>query len=152
MAITAVLDTNILLNAKNANEQHSEHSLQILDAVEDGSINAILSIITIAELCTGYYLQGDKKGKAELLTHLISTKGFVIVDLDLEIADAAARIRADTGLRLSDAIIIATGLAKDAQYLVTHDKELKANRHLETMSSKELLGRLEHAKKKQSKT
>ncbi|MHB8603154.1 MAG: hypothetical protein ACYC6W_11445 [Nitrosotalea sp.] len=42
MAITAVLDTNILLNAKNVNELHSTHSLQILDAVEDGSIHAIL--------------------------------------------------------------------------------------------------------------
>lgn len=149
MAITAVLDTNILLNAKNANEPYSRHSLQVLDAVEDGSIHAILSIISIAELCTGYYSQGDKKGKEELLAHLISTKGFEIVNLDLDIADAAARIRADTGLRLPDAIIIATGLAKGAKYLVTHDKELnKADRHLETISSKELLDRLRHAKKK----
>ncbi|MHB8603138.1 MAG: hypothetical protein ACYC6W_11365 [Nitrosotalea sp.] len=35
---------------------------------------------------------------------MISTKGFVIVDLDLEIADAAG-IRADTCLRLPDLII-----------------------------------------------
>ncbi|NHI04520.1 hypothetical protein DYY67_2321 [Candidatus Nitrosotalea sp. TS] len=34
MAITAILDTNILLNAKNTGEQHSIHSLQVLDAVE----------------------------------------------------------------------------------------------------------------------
>jgi predicted nucleic acid-binding protein len=68
---------------------------------------------------------------------------------DVEISDAAARIRADTGLRLPDAIIIATGLAKGAQYLVTHKKELKkASRHLETISSKELLIRLRHTKKK----
>lgn len=149
MAITAVLDTNILLNAKNVNELHSTHSLQVLDAVEDGSIQGIISVISIAELCTGYYSQGDKRGKEELLAHLISVRGFVIVDLDLEIADTAARIRADAGLRLPDAVIIATGLAKGAQYVVTHDKELKkANRYLETISSKELLSRSRYAKKK----
>ena len=152
MAITVVLDTNILLDAKNTNEPHSAYSLQILDAIEDGSIHAILSIISIAELCTGYYSQGDKKGKEELLAHLVSTKGFLIVDLDLDIANAAAKIRADTGLRLPDCIIIATGLAKNAQYVITHDKELdKANRHLKIISSKELLGRLGHAKKKLQK-
>ena len=149
MAITVALDTNILLNAKNADEPYSVHSLQVLDAIEDGSIHAVISVISIAELCTGYYSQGDKRGKDELLAHLISAKGFVIAGLDVETADAAARIRADTGLRLPDAIIIATVLAKGAQYLVTHDKELrKASLYLETMSSKELLSRLRRARKK----
>ncbi|MGI0102578.1 MAG: type II toxin-antitoxin system VapC family toxin [Nitrosotalea sp.] len=148
MAIT-VLDTNIFLNAKNSGEPYSTSSLQILDAVEDGAIQGMISTISLAELCTGYYLQGDKKGKDELLAHLISTKGFVIVDLDVEIADSAAQIRADTGLRLPDAIIIATGLAKDAKYVVTHDKELnKASRYIETISSTELLSRFRHVKKK----
>lgn len=74
MAITAVLDTNILLNAKNTNEQHPKHSLQVLDAVEDDSIQATLSVISIAELCTGYYSQGDKRGKEELLSRLKHTR------------------------------------------------------------------------------
>ncbi|MFZ1076179.1 MAG: PIN domain-containing protein [Nitrosotalea sp.] len=149
MVITVILDTNILLNAKNASEPHSVYSLQVLNAVEDGFIQAVISVISIAELCTGYYSQGDKSGKEELLAHLISAKGFVIAELDMEIADAAARVRANTGLRLPDAMIIATGLAKGAQYLVTHDKELKkANRHLETISPKELLTRLRRTRKK----
>lgn len=149
MAITVLIDTNIILNAKNVNESYSTYSLQILDAVEDGLIQGIISIISIAELCTGYYSQGDMKGKEELLAHLISNKDFVIVDLDLEIADAAAKIRADTGLRLPDAIIIAAGMAKGAQYLVTHDKELKkASRYLEVISPRELFSKISHARQK----
>lgn len=149
MAITILIDTNIILNAKNVNELHSTYSLQVLDAVENGLIQGIISIISIAELCTGYYSQGDVKGKEELLAHLIANKDFVIVDLDLEIADAAAKIRVDTGLRLPDAIIIAAGLAKGAQYLVTHDKELmKANRYLEVISPKKLLSKISHTRQK----
>ncbi len=74
MDITAVLDTNILLNAKNIDEQYSTHSLQILDAVEDGLIPGVISVISIAELCTGYYFKGDKKGKEKFLELLISTR------------------------------------------------------------------------------
>lgn len=148
MAITAILDTNVILNAKNSNEPNSSYSLQILDAVEDGAMQGVISVISIAELCTGYYFQGDKQGKEELLAHLISSKGFVIAGLDVELADAAAKIRADTGLRLPDAIIIATGLARGARCLVTHDKELKkASRYIEILSSKEMVRRL-HAKKR----
>jgi predicted nucleic acid-binding protein len=148
MVITVVLDTNVLLNAKNVDEQYSAHSLQILDAVENGLIQGVISIISIAELCTGYYFKEDMRGKEEFLAHLISTRGFLVTDLDLEISDTAAKIRADSGLKLPDAIIIATGLAKGAQYIVTHDKELKkADNYLKIISSKELLGKLRHVKK-----
>lgn len=149
MAIIVLIDTNIILNAKNSSEPYSTYSLQVLDAVEDGLIEGIISVISIAELCAGYYSQEDIEGKEELLAHLVSSKGFVVVNLDLKIADVAARIRADTGIRLPDAIIIATGLAKDVRYLVTNDKELKkASRYLEVLSPKEMLSRINRARQK----
>lgn len=151
MAIIVLIDTNIILNAKNSSEPYSTYSLQVLDAVEDGLIEGIISVISIAELCAGYYSQEDIKGKEELLAHLVSSKGFVVVNLDLKIADVAARIRADTGIRLPDAIIIATGLAKDVRYLVTNDKELKkASRYLEVLSPKEMLSMINRARQKRS--
>lgn len=146
MAITVLIDTNIILNVKNVNEPYSTYSLQVLDAVEDGTLQGIISIISIAELCAGYYSQQDMEGKEKLLAHLISNKDFVIVDLDLKIADVAAKIRADIGLRLPDAILVATGLAKGAQYLISNDKELKkASRYLKVVSSKEMLAKINHA-------
>jgi predicted nucleic acid-binding protein len=149
MAIIALIDTNIILNAKNASETYSTSSLQLLDAIEDGLVYGVISVISISELCIGYYSQEDMKGKDELLTHLISNKNFEIVDLDIKIADTAAKIRADTGLRLPDAILVATGLIKSAQYLVTNDKELKkANRYLKITSSKEMLDKLRFKGKK----
>lgn len=149
MAIIALIDTNIILNAKNVSETHSTSSLQLLDAIEDGLVYGVISVISISELCIGYYSQDDMKGKDELLAHLISNKNFEIIDLDVKIADTAAKIRADTGLRLPDAILVATGLVKGAQYLVTNDKELKkANHYLRIISSKEMLGKLRFKKKK----
>lgn len=149
MAITLLIDTNIILNAKNSTELHSAYSSQLLDMIEDGLIRGIISTVSIAELCTGYYSQGDVKGKEEFLAHLISNKSLEIIDLSTKIADTAAMIRSETGLRLPDAIIIATGLIKDAQYFVTNDKELdKASRYLQVISAKDLVYKINHKKQK----
>ena len=144
MAITAVLDTNIFLIVKNKEEPHYEFSKQVLDAVDNGRMQAIISVVSVAELCVGYYLAGDEKGKQELIAHLVSSKAFSVVEIDLGLADVAAKIRAETGLRLPDAIIVASGLAKGAAYIVTHDEEFeKANRYLEVVTSQEMIRRLE---------
>lgn len=147
MAIIALIDTNVILNAKNADEPHSASSLRVLDAIEDGFMYGVISIISVAELCIGYYSQEDVEGKEELLSHLISDKNFEIVDLDLRIAGEAAKIRVDTGLKLPDAILVATGLAKSAQYFITNDKELKkANRYLKITTPKEMLSKIDDSK------
>ena len=143
MGITAVLDTNIFLNVKNREETYFESSRRVLDAVDDGKLHAVVSVISIAELCSGYYLARDERGKQELIMHLLSSKGYIITDLDLRLADTAGRIRAETGLRLPDAIIVASGLARGASYVVTHDEEFKkADRYLKAATSQELSRRL----------
>lgn len=147
MAITAVVDTNIILNAKNSSELHSAYSSQLLDMIEDGSVLGVISTVSIAELCTGYYSQQDMRGKEEFLAHLISTRRFEVVELSTEIADTAAKIRHETGLRLPDAIIVATGVVRGAQYFVTNDRDLsRANRYLKVVSAKELLDKASPAK------
>ncbi len=143
MGITAVLDTNIFLNVKNREETYFESSRQVLDAVDEGKLQAVVSVISIAELCSGYYSARDERGKKELIMHLLSSKGYTIINLDLGLADKAGRIRAETGLRLPDAIIVASGLARGASYIVTHDEEFKkADRYLKAVTSQELSERL----------
>jgi len=141
--MTAVLDTNIFLIVKNREEPHYKFCKQVLDAVDNGRIQAVVSVVSVAEICVGYYLAGDEKGKQELIAHLASSRTFSVMEVDLGLADAAARIRAETGLRLPDAIIVAAGLAKGATYVVTHDEEFeKANRYLEVVTSQEMTKRL----------
>jgi len=78
-----------------------------------------------------------------MIMHLLSSKDFSIVELDVRLADAAGKIRAETGLRLPDAIIVASGLGRGATYIVTHDEEFrKGKRCLEAVTSQELVGRL----------
>jgi predicted nucleic acid-binding protein len=140
MEITAVVDTNIFLNVKNREESFYQYSKKVLDSVNEGRLKALVSVVSIVELCAGYYAVGDERGKRELLTHLMSSEGFSVINLDVKLADAAGKIRAETGLRLPDSIIVASGLARGAKYIVTHDEEFrKADGYVEYITSEEMV-------------
>lgn len=144
MEITAVVDTNIFLNVKNKEEPYYKYSKMVLDSVDEGRLRALVSVVSIAELCAGYHMVGDDRGRRELLTHLLSSEGFRIVELDVKLADSAGRIRADSGLRLPDSIVVASGVGGGAEYIVTHDEAYrKADRYLLVVSSEEMVRRLE---------
>jgi predicted nucleic acid-binding protein len=56
------------------------------------------------------------------------------IELDLDIAENAARLRASLRLKLADAIPTASALAIDAAALVTHDRDFSRLRSLRIIS------------------
>jgi predicted nucleic acid-binding protein len=52
------------------------------------------------------------------------------VDMDAEIAESAARLRAALKLKLADAVQAASALAIGADALITHDRDFSAVRDL----------------------
>jgi len=77
------------------------------------------------------------------LDYVRSANVFELVPVGLQVADEAARIRARSGLRLPDAIIVATGVLGKAEFVVTHDLAFGKSRSLlPTRSAKELVTRL----------
>jgi predicted nucleic acid-binding protein len=60
-------------------------------------------------------------------------KSWFVVDLDAEIAESAARLRAACKLKLADAVQAASALAVGADALVTHGRDLSALRDLRVL-------------------
>ena len=118
-----VIDTNVFLNVKNREQPYFNYSKSLLDSVDDGLNKAFLSTVVIAEICSGYYLTREIEEKEEFLLHVLSSQNYEVVDVNVSIADEAARIRSDTGLKLPDAIIAATGIIEKAKYVVTNDTD-----------------------------
>lgn len=140
MAKTVVLDTNIFLNVKNKEEPYYRSSVKVLDAIESRRIRGIVSVITITEMCSGYYEAGQEKEKTDFLAHLLGTSSFTIISLDASLADYAGRIRARTKLTLPDSIIVASGINSGATAIITHDREFaKSSNLLEPLQAKDLL-------------
>ena len=144
MAPRVILDTNVFLNVINREAPHYGSSKELLDLIDAGEVKAVVSVITIAEMSTGYYLAGDERGRREFLLHLLSSENYDVTAMDVGVADSAGRIRAETGLRLPDSIIVASGLRERVDLIVTHDEGFReASRYLKSTTSEEMVSGLQ---------
>ena len=142
MGQEVVLDTNVLLKVYNR-EPGYEGVTEILDSVDQGEVTAVVSAITVAEIAVGYHMSGDERGLKAFVLHLRSSGNYVTVDVDVELAELAGRIRAETGLRLPDAIIAATGVTAGASQVITEDKQFKkVSAFIPSLTPDEFLGTL----------
>ena len=94
---------------------------------EKGLVRLAVTTVTLAEVLTGPLRSGDEVLAERYRSTL---KSWFVVDLDSEIAESAARLRAAFKLKLADAVQAASALAVGADALVTHDRVFSALRDL----------------------
>jgi predicted nucleic acid-binding protein len=133
------LDTNVFVGVLNK-ESASQDSKKVLDEIDSGSLGCVLSTVVIAEMCAGYYAEGQTKEKDDFLVHVESSQGYEIVELSVGLADQAGRIKAETGLRLPDAIVVSSALKGGAECLISNDESLKkAEKFIRVLTSREFV-------------
>ena len=87
---------------------------------KQGAVEIAISTIAVAEVLAGPF----KQGQAVLAKRYEKALGsFDVVPVSQEIAVTAARLRANSGLRLPDALQAATALETGAVALVTHNRD-----------------------------
>jgi len=144
VALKLSIDANIFLNVKNKEKPYYGYSRKILELIDQGKAEGVVSTLVIAELCAGYHEFNELAEKDEFLAQLAANPNYKIVNLDLKIADEAGRIRAATHLRLPDAILVASSLIADAKILVTHDDQLtKAQDVIRVLTAEQALRELQ---------
>ena len=92
-----------------------------------GAVRFAVSTITIAEVLTGP-LRANDEVLAKRYRAIFDS--WHVVDLTADIAESAARLRTAAGLRLPDAVQVASALAVGADALVTHDRDFSKVRAL----------------------
>lgn len=97
----------------------------IVDAVEQGSIDAVTSVITLAEVLTQPMKQGNVKLEQEYRDVLLSSAGFRLLPITASIAELAARLRARHNLRTPDALHVAAAIDAGCQAFLTNDKDIR---------------------------
>jgi len=102
----------------------------VFEAHDEGLLRLAVTTVTLAEVLTGPLGARD-----EVLTerYRATLKSWFVVDLDAEIAESAARLRAACKLKLADAVQAASALAVGADALVTHDRDFSALRDLRVL-------------------
>ena len=87
--------------------------------------------VTVAEILTGPLRAGDE---ALARRYRAILESWQIVELNIQIAESAARLRGSLRLKLADAVQVASALAINATAIVTHDRDFSRIRSLRVIS------------------
>jgi len=120
VGLRVCLDTNVFVAVMNK-EEDGKYCEAILDAIDDGKLDGIVPTLVLAEVLVGYYKNKEFKLADRFLACI--ARSFKVVSLDIEISKSSAKLRSEYGMRLPDAIVVATAL-KFADCLITKDEEL----------------------------
>jgi len=115
-----LLDTNAYIYFLEGREPYVFFLIPLLQRVQRGEANLIVSVITEAELLVRPQREGDLEA-IERIGDLLSEDGIYVVGVDRRIARRTASLRAEKRLRLADAIIVATAIETECEAIVGND-------------------------------
>ncbi len=105
--------------------------MPLFEAHAAARLRFAVTTITVCEVLTGPLRSADD---AVVRRYRAVLDSWQLVDLDVEIAESAARLRASLRLKLADAVQSAGALAINAGALVTHDRHLSRVHSLRVIS------------------
>jgi len=117
--VTTVLDASVLIAAVEPTDAHHARAVQIMTA--SGAGGMAVHLLTLAEVLVG----AVKNGVGPQVEAAVAAAGVVTVPGDTVSALAVATTRAVSGLKLPDAVVLATAQTLGAD-LATFDTTLAA--------------------------
>ena len=118
------LDTSIFIYHLEAGRVYGEMAAEVFEWLEKSPHSAVTSTLTMTELLVHPYKAGNEVLVNQYYGLLSQFPNLEWAPVDLEIADAAAKLRATHGLRTPDALQIATAIHRGASAFLTNDNEL----------------------------
>jgi predicted nucleic acid-binding protein len=133
------LDTSVFIYQLQANPKYLGLTDEIFAWLQRPKSQGVTSTLTMTELLVGPYRDRNQQ-KADEIYGLLSTfPNLAWIPPSLEIADAAARLRARHGLRTPDALVAATAIHTGATGLITNDVTFRRISELQILVLDDLL-------------
>lgn len=124
------LDAGVLIGFLDADDRHHPAARAVVAEALDRSDRLAMAASALAECLVGPARRGDDA--VDVVHDLRERLPIEIVDLDVEIATAAARLRArHRALRLPDALVLATASVGRADRLVTTGRRWPSQKDLD---------------------
>ena len=120
------VDTAPIIYLLEGHPEFSEQFVPFFEQVEVGEFLAVVSPITVAEVVAGPLKHGNEILADRYYKALTSSSHWQVQELSAEVSFMAARIRVRYGLKLPDAIQIATAIHTKSMALLTHDRDFSA--------------------------
>jgi predicted nucleic acid-binding protein len=126
-----MMDSAPIIYFLESHQKFAPRFKPILAAHAAGRLRFAVTTITLAEVLTGPLRAGDE---ALARRYRAILESWQMVDLTVDIAESAARLRASLRFRLADAVQAASALAVNATALVTHDRDFSRVHALRVIS------------------
>lgn len=122
---TILLDTNCFIYYFEDKPDYSNKLEKVFINIQSGKNIACMSIVSFMEILVKPKKENNVFIENRYKLMLTNYPNLSIIDMNYKIADIASRLRANYNIKTPDAIILATGIAKDVDYFITNDIRLK---------------------------
>ena len=120
------LDTNLFIYALVAFPDYLADVSALFHAIDQGHFQAVTSELTLAETLVKPVMDSDSARQAEYQRAIQTSRSLQVVSVNRRVLTEAAVIRAQTGLRLPDAIHAATSVLAACETFLTNDPHFRA--------------------------
>lgn len=118
---SVAVDSGVIIALFDSSDVHHVWSMEQIEEIVTARHAIVISALTVAEVL----VRPAQAGVADAVRADLMSLRPRVVDVDADLAASAARMRGSrTGLRLPDAIILATALWAQCDYLVTTDQRM----------------------------
>ncbi|MEQ1931225.1 MAG: type II toxin-antitoxin system VapC family toxin [Parvularculaceae bacterium] len=121
----AYFDSNVFIYLAEGRPDLQAAASRALDAAESGNAEIVTSEIALAECLYGASRRNDERLAHHYRSLLQSGERFILAQIDLPLLDLAALIGPQSGLRLIDAVHVATAISTECDVFVTNDKGIR---------------------------
>jgi len=118
------LDTSIFIYFLENNPKYGPLARITLNGIEQGKWDGVTSTITLMEITVRPWQLGNEMAAREYEAVLVHFPNLSLVDVDRNVARAAAQLRAKYNVSPPDALQVAASLAFGAKAFLTNDKRL----------------------------
>ncbi|AKH99723.1 putative nucleic acid-binding protein, contains PIN domain [Hoeflea sp. IMCC20628] len=119
------LDTNALISILEKADELDSAQEELVKQINDGQLEAVTSELTLAECLVKPITDRDEALIRAYLSLLAAESKFLrVAAISRDIILEAARVRAGTGIKLPDAIHVATAKISQCEVFVSNDRRL----------------------------
>lgn len=140
IASPVYLDTNIFIYSMEGHENYHDVLMDLFNHIEKHELKVITSELTLAECLVKP--QKDKNSAAieQYKTHITTNHRLTVKAVTRKILIDSAQVRSQLGLKLPDAIHMATALDQGCKTFITNDKNLRSPKNIIRMTLEDLEG------------
>lgn len=135
------IDTSPFIYHFQGEAVYSKVTTDLFNAVENGLIRAVTSMITLMEVLVKPMSEGNVKAAEEYRILLQTFPNLSLRTIDDKVAARAADLRASYRIRAPDALQLSAAIEEGAKVFVTNDERLSKVKDVPVLTLKSFLAR-----------